>query len=239
MANLINRVREISKSIKDLEGLKATEGEAELFRTRAGELSNLAEKVQPPATQIEMFRKKGIAVETSKAHARQLRLELEAMQQAYSADRKSILGPSSDWRFTTKTGLEGIARSSNQQLLEAWKSHLAELRPPSDTGLLRLLSRSAAFQARSQKISDLLAEFDRLAIRLPSSMEELERPSGLAEEVQVLTREVPDDIPESVRWLFQSMEDGSATAEQLTGDAMLWLLDNKMLAEVRVSWRRN
>ena len=239
MANLIDRVREISRSIKDLEGLKATEEEANQFRTRADDLSILAGMIQPLATQIDIFRGKGIAVETPKAHAHQLRLKLEAMQQTYAADRKSILGPSNEWRFTTRTGLEGVTRSSNQQLMEAWKTHLAEIRPASDTGLLRLLSRSTAFQARSHKMSDLLAEFDRLASRLPSSMEELERPSRLAEELGGLTRELPDDIPEPVRRLFQSMEEGSATAAQLTGDTMQWLLENKMLSDVRVSWRRN
>ena len=239
MANLINRVREISRSIKDLEGLKATEEEASQFRTRADDLSNLARMVQPPATQIELFRGKGISVETPKAHAHQLRLKLEAIQQAYAADRKSILGPSNEWRFSTRTGLERIATSSNQQLLEAWKNHLTEMRLACDTGLLRLLFSSPAFQAHSQNMSDLLAEFERLASRLPLSMEELERPSKLAEELEVLTMELPDDIPEPVRRLFQSMEEGSATAEQLTGDAMQWLLENKMLADVRVSWRRN
>ena len=239
MANLISRVKEISKNMRDLEGLKATEEEAKQFETRANELSDLARMIRPSATLIEDFRRKGIAVETPKAHALQLRLKLEAMQQAYAADRKSILGPSSEWRFTTKPRLQRTGNSSYQQLLEAWKTHLAEVRPASDIGLLRLLSRSEAFQARSQKISELLAEFDLLACRLPSSMEELERPSRLAEELSVLTMELPEDIPEPVRQLFQSMDEGSATAAQLTGDTMQWLIENKMLSDVRVSWRRN
>ena len=239
MASLISRVREISKRIKDLEGLRATEDEANQFKTRADDLSNLAWKVQQTATQIEMFRRQGIVVETAESHAHQLRLELEAMQQAYATDRKSILGPSNEWRFSTRTGLESIARTASQQLLEAWKSHLAEKKPATDSGLLRLLSKSAAFQARSRRIADLTAELDRLASRLPSSLEELEKPTRLAKELQALTKELPDDIPEPVRRLFQSMEQGNATAEQLTGDAMQWLLDNNMLADVRVSWRSN
>ena len=239
MANLISRVREISKRIRDLEGLRATEDEANQFKTRADELSTLSGQVQLPASRIELFRRKGIAVETSKSHAHQLKLELEAMRQAYAADRKSIIAASSEWRFSTKRGLEGIARSSSQQLLGAWKSHLAEERPATDNGLLRLLSKSTAFQAQSRRIADLTAEFDRLANRLPSNLEELERPTRLAEELQALTRDIPDDIPEPVRRLFQFMEQGNATAEQLTGDAMQWLLDNKMLADVRVSWRSN
>ena len=239
MGNLISRVQETSRNMKDLEGLKASEEEAKQFETRADELSNLAGMIQPSATLIGIFRERGIAVETPKAHARRLRLKLEAMHKAYAADRKSILGPSSEWRFTTKQGLEESARSSNQQLLKAWKAHLAEIRPASDTGLLRLLSRSEPFQARSRKISELLTEFELLASRLPSSMEALERPSRLAEELNVLTMELPGDIPEPVRRLFQSMEEGSATATQLTEDTMKWLLENKMLSDVRVSWRRN
>ena len=225
--------------MKDLEGLKATEEEAKQFETRADELSDLAGMIQPLATLIGIFHGKGIAVETPKAHPRQLRLKLEAMQKAYAADRKSIFGPSSEWRFTTKPRLERTARSSGQQLLEAWKAHLAEIRPAFDTGLLRLLSRSEEFQVRSRKMSELLAEFDLLASRLPSSMEELERPFRLAEELRVLTMELPGDIPEPVRRLFQSMEEGSATAAQLTGDTMQWLIENRMLSDVRVSWRRN
>lgn len=239
MANLISRVQEVSRNIRDLEGLKATEEEARQFETRANELSGLAEMVQPSATLIGMFRGRGIAVETPKAQAYQLRLKLEAFQQAYAADRKSILGPSREWRFNTKPGLEQTVKISLQQLQEAWRSHLAEMRPASDTGLLRLLSRSGAFQTRSRKISELLSEFDIRAIRLPSNMEELERPSRLAEELNLLTRELPGDIPEPVQRLFQSMEEGSATAAQLTGDTMQWLLENKMLSDVQVSWRRN
>ena len=239
MASLISRVRETSKRIKDIEGLRATEDEANQFKTRADELSTLSGQVQLPASQIKLFRGKGIAVETSKSHAHQLRLELEAMQQAYAADRKSIIAASSEWRFSTKRGLEGIVRSSSQQLLEAWKGYLAEKKPATDSGLLRLLSKSTAFQAQSRKIADLTAEFDRLASRLPSNLEEMERPTRLAEELQALTRELPDDIPEPVRRLFQFMEQGNATAEQLTGDAMQWLLDNGMLSDLQVSWRSN
>ena len=239
MVNLISRVQEISRNIGDLEGLKATEEEAKQFETRADELSGLAGKVQPSATLIGMFRGRGIAVVTPEAQAYQLRLKLEAMQQAYAADRKSILGPSKEWRFNTKPGLEQTAKISFQKLQEAWRAHLAEMRPDSDTGLLRLLSRSKAFQTRSRKISELLSEFDIRAIQLPSNMEELERPTKLAEELGLLTMELPGDIPVPVRRLFQSMEEGSATATQLTEDTMQWLLENKMLSDVQVSWRRN
>lgn len=239
MASLISRVREISKRIKDLEGLRATEDEANQFKTRADDLSNLAGKVQQTATQIGLFRRQGIVVETAKSQAHQLRLELEAMQQAYATDRKSILRPSNEWRFSTRTGLESIARSSHQQLQEAWNRHLSELKPITDRGLLRLLARSTAYQERSRRIEELGDHLDRLANRPPNTVEDLERPLRLAEELRGLISELPDDIPAPVRLLFQAINEGRATAEQLTQETIQWLLDNEMLSDLQVSWRSN
>ena len=237
MASLISRVREISKRIKDLEGLRATEDEANQFKTRADELSTLSGQVQLPASKIELFRRNGIAVETSNSQAHQLRLELEAMRQAYAADRKSIIAANSEWRFSTKRGLEGIARSSHQQLQEAWNRHLAKLKPATDSGLLRLLARSTAYQERSRRIEELGDQIDRLANRPPNTVEDLERPLRLTEELQGLISELPDDIPAPVRLLFQAINERRATAEHLTQETIQWLLDNEMLSDLRVSWR--
>ncbi len=239
MSSLTSRMREISKRIRDLEGLRATEDEANQFKTRADDLSNLAGMIQQPVAQIELFRGNGIAVETPRAQAHQLRPELEAMQQAYAADRKSIIAASGEWRFSTRTGLENIAKKSNQQLREAWARNLSELKPATDSGLLRLLSRSTAYQERSRRISEVYGQIDGLANGLPSTVQALERPLKLAEELRGLISELPDDIPVPIRQLFQSINEGRATAEQLTEDAMQWLLDNKMLSDLQVSWRPN
>ena len=237
MNNLLNRVREISKSIKDLEGLKATEGEAIGFRTRAEELSHLAAQIRVPASRIGLFRQNGIAVVTSEFHASQLRLRLEAMLQDYVADRKSILEPSPDWRYATRNELESIAKSGNQQLLLTWNNHVVGLKPPINDGLLRLLARSRAYQTQSRRIDELVTELDRLSNQLPSTIEELERPAKLAEELQSLRRELPDDIPPPVRLLFQSINEETATAVHLTEEAMQWLRENEMLPDLRLSWR--
>ena len=237
MSSLINRVRELSKSIKDIEGLKATEDEAIGFRTRAEELSHLADQLQVQAVRTELFRKRDIAVETQQFPASQLRLKLEAMLRDYAADRKNILEPSPEWRHTTKNGLESIVKRANQQLLSAWNNHVVALKPPINGGLLRLLARSRAYQTQSRRINELVAELDRLSDRLPSSLEELERPALLARKVRALVEELPEDIPEAVRLLFRFINEETATAVHLTEEAMEWLRENEMLADLRVSWR--
>ena len=237
MSKLIDRVRETSKSIKDIEGHKATEDEVIGFRTRAEELSQLAVQLQVPMKQTELFRQRNIAVETPQSHASQLRPKLEAMLQDYAANRKSILEASPEWRHTTKNGLESLAKKANAQLLSAWTNHIVGLKPPINSGMLRLLARSPAYQAQSHRIDQLVAELDRLSHRLPTSLEELESPTLLASEVRDLVEELPEDIPEAVHLLFRSINEGTATASLLTEKAMEWLRENDMLADLRVIWR--
>ena len=237
MSNLIDRVREVSKSIKGLESRKATEAEATGFRTRADELSDLAAHIRVPVQLIEIFRQNGIPVETPGFQASQLRLTLEAMLQDYATNKKNILEPSTEWRYTTKNGLESIAKNGNQQLHSAWNSYVMRLKPSVNDGLLRLLARSPAYQTQSQQIAERVGEMDQLSNRLPSTRELLERPAILAKEIRGLQEQLPEDLPESVSLLFQSMNQGTATAVQLTDKAMVWLKENEMLSDLRVSWR--
>ncbi len=237
MANLIDRVREISKSIKGLEGLKATEDEAIGFRTRADELSNLATQIQAPVGRIELFRQNGIDVGMPDSQANQLRLKLEAILQGYAANKKSILEPSTEWRYNIKNGLESIAKHGNQQLLLAWTSHVVGLRPPINNGLLILFSRSPAYQSKLRRINELLTELDRLSDQIPSNLEGLTRPAILATEARALLAELPEEIPDEVRALFQSINENTATAAHLTDTAAEWLKENEMLSDLRISWR--
>ena len=239
MTSLISRMRDISSKIKDIESLRATEAEANAFKTRAEELSGLSGQIQQPVRRIQLFRQAGVAVEASYVRDNQLRLDLETMAQEYAEDRKSIIAANPEWRHATKNRLEGVARRSNQRLQDAWEKHVAVSKPPVNSGLLRLLARSRAYQTRSRQIEELLAEFDSLSGRLPTNAVEAEKPVILAERLQALLKELPDDIPEPVRQLFQSINEGTATAAQLTDDARRWLLEHGILSDLRVSWRQS
>ena len=235
--SLIDRIRAISHNIKDLEGLQATETEATGFRTRADDLSQFADTIQATAERTELFRQNGIHVEAPEFQTSQLRQKLDEMLRGYVEDRKSILESSNEWRYDTKTGLDSVTSKTNQELQMAWIRYVSNLKPSVNPGLLRLFSRSRVYQAQSQRIDDLLGELDNLKNRLPSSQRELESPALLAEEARHLAEELPHDIPEPVRCLFQSINEQTATAGHLTDEAMQWLKENEMLSDLRVSWR--
>ena len=148
-----------------------------------------------------------------------MRLNLEEMQQEYAADRKSIITPKPEWRHETRDRLVAVARTSNQRLQASWDKHVDDAKPPINSGLLLMLSRSPAYQARLRTVTEQIEEFDRLRGRLPSNIDEAKRPAILAERLRSLLNQLPDDIPEPVRELFQSINSGSATAAHLTDDA--------------------
>ena len=239
MTKLIGQMREISRKIKDLEGLRATESDAEGFKTRADELSNLSGQIREPVRRIQLFRQSGIPVEASYVQGNQLRLDLEEMQQEYATDRKSIITPKPEWRHETRNRLVAVARRSNERLQASWDKHVADAKPPINSGLLRMLARLPAYQTQLRTITERIDEFDRLPSRLPSSINDAKRPAILAERLRALLNELPDDIPDPVRELFQSINAESATAAQLTDDARAWLLEHGMLSDLRVSWRQN
>ena len=239
MTKLIGRMRDISRKIKDLEGLRATETEAEGFKTRADELWSLSGQFRDPVRRIQLFRQSGIPVEASYVQGNQLRLNLEEMQQEYATDRKSIITPKPEWRHETRNRLIAVARSSNERLQASWDKHVADAKPSINSGLLRMLTRSPAYQTQLRGITECIDEFDRLPGRLPASLDEAKKPAILAARLRALLNELPDDIPEPVRELFQSINAGSATAAQLTDDARAWLLEHGMLSDLRVDWRQS
>ena len=189
--SLIDRIRAISQDIRDLEGLKATEIEATGFSTRADEFSQMEGRIRVPAERTKLFRQNRIEIEGQEFQARQLRLKLDEMLQGYMADRKSILGSSNEWRFDTKNGIESLATKANQELRTAWIRYVTYLKPSVNPGVLRLFSRSRAYQAQSKKIDELLGELDNLKNRLPTNQTELKNPASLAEEAQRLAEELP------------------------------------------------
>ena len=131
-----------------------------------------------------------------------------------------------------------MAQQINDNLSNAWRAYLEQLRPKVDQVPLHLLQNTPAYAIKAGEIQELLSQFERLAQRLPVSLEEIERPEHLAERLLFVTQDIPSEIPPSVRELFESINQGTANADQLTEDIIQWLRANNLLATLRISWRQ-
>ena len=237
MRTLIERARDLTQDIRQMASSKVSAAEAEGFRTRDGELSNVANAIAGPAKFIELFRTKGIDVEISVQQVRRLKIAIDEMAAKYEADPLSILAADTSWRFSTKPALDRVSRDIREQLLVSWCKYVESLKPEIDQGLMIVLQSSPAYANHANKVREISSALDALAHRLPSTEDDFNKPEKLAVDLNLAIENLPDDIPEPVRALFLAINRRVATAGHLTDDALTWLREREMLDTIAVSWR--
>lgn len=239
MATLVERAHELSNQIRSLAGSQATEQEAKAFETRASELSEAASLVFVPARRMESFTAKGIIVEVLTAESSMLKHAVDDMTANYSAEPASILAPDPRWRLVTKSQFNELGKHVTDRLQEAWHAFVLAQLPAIDQGRRNIWRIFPAYQEQERLVEELFAEFDTAAKNLPTSQEELDRPEGLAAELNDIISDLPTELPEPVRDLFQAINQGTATAAHLTDEAVQWLGENELLQTLRISWTSN
>ena len=118
-----------------------------------------------------------------------------------------------------------------------WHSYVSETRPLIDPGLMQVLHGSPEYAERAGIVQELSLALDRLAGSLPTSLEDIGRPSKIAAQLHEVMENLPAEIPEAVRELFKAMSQETATAGLLSEEAISWLRDRHMLDKISVTWR--
>jgi len=237
MPTLVERIQELSNRIRSLADSQVTEDEAKGFATRRQELTDLFDAIRVPARRVELLRSKGIHIETPSAEATALKRRIDELAARYESDPLSILEPDANWRYGTRNQLSKLATNVVPGLSDGWRSYVLKLKPIVDQGLLRVLESTPAHAAHANMVEDLDDELGRLADSLPTTQEEIDRPQQLSERLNRLLEDLPTDIPQPVRELFNAINQGTATAAQLTEEAVNWLRDSGLLDTLEVSWR--
>jgi hypothetical protein len=237
VATIVERIRELSNQIISLAGSQTTEQEARAFETRAQELSDAARLVSAPARRIELFTAKGIMVKPPTAESAILKRAVNDMAAKYATEPANLLRADPRWRLVTKSQFAELSQLATDHLHEAWQAFVSAKRPTVDQGRRNIWKILPACQERALLVEERLAEFDNIAQHLPTSREDLDRPEQLATELNETLRELPMELPEPVRELFQAINGGTATAAHLTDEAIKWLRENDLLQTLRITWR--
>ena len=237
MSTLIERIQQLSEKINLLSNSQVTEDEATAFRTRAEELSQLSNNILVPAKLVELFRARGIMVETPVTQSRQLKDTIDEKATQYHANPRSILTSDVNWRHVTRPRVAQLTERVDEELSVAWRNHVSKIKPTIDQGLMIVLRSSPAYAAHADQVHALSSGLDQLANRLPRNLEDINRPEALATALIRATENLPTDIPEPVRELFVAINRRTATAGHLTDEAIAWLREREMLDTIAVSWR--
>jgi ribosome recycling factor len=237
MPTLIERIRELTNQIRAQEDTKVSEDEAKGFRTRAKELSDPSNAIIVPTRRLELFKTMGIPVEVPLGNALELKKIIDKLSTNYASDPRSILGSDPSWRYETRNQLAKLANRAGEEATRAWQKYLADIRPPVNQGIMLILRNSPSHAVHANRLQELNTEFNELMDRLPTEIEEINRPEELAEEMRLASENLPPDVPEPVQELFRSMNAHKATAADLTDEALTWLRENDLLESLLISWR--
>ena len=238
MTTLIERMDQLFENIQLLANSRVTQDQAQGFRTRAEELSALATTVMVPVKRAELLRQQPIDFQVPRTEARELKVVIDEMRASYEANPSSILNPDTTWRYSTRNRLQKLAEQINDNLTLAWREYIERTRPDVDQAPLHVLQNAPAYAAQAGRIRSLLSQFEELAKRLPVSSEEIGQPGQLAGELRRVTQDIPSEIPRPVRELFESINQRTANAAQLTEEVVQWLRVNNLLETLRISWRQ-
>ena len=237
MTTLTDRMNQLERDMRSLSNSQLEQAQVEKFETRATELRDLSRILMINAQRTAAFRDQGIEIPARLAQANALRSPVDDILTHFDQDPRSILEPDPDWHHSTQPGLRKLSGQVNADLRVAWQKHVRQRRPNVDQLPLEVLQNLPAFANRSAEIKTLIAKFDSLAQTLPSNDEEFNRPVALANEINRVIQDIPLGFPQPVRELLEAINQGTANAEHLTEEAIQWLRDNNILADLRISWR--
>ena len=170
------------------------------------------------------------------SNARELKKIIDQLKAKYASDPRIILKPDPSWRHETRNQLDKLAERADEEATRAWGEYVSELKPSINIGVMLALRSTPGFAEHANRLQALNNEFNDLAERLPTTEEEIDRPKELAEEMRAASENLPSDYPDPVNDLFRSINAGTATAAQLTDEAVVWLKENGLLEALRISW---
>lgn len=234
---MIERIDQLFLDLKFLSDSQASQAHVDGFRTRSEEFTNLSSEMMVPAKLVELFDQRGLNPNVPHIEARELGQFVDKLIAKHDAEPSSILQSDPNWKHSTKRRIQNLAKQINTGLMKTWRGHIERVIPDVNKGTLYLLYNLPAYEEKASQVRALLSQVKELSQHLPRSLEEIEQPELLANEVRLIEQDIPADIPDQVRALFITIDEGTANATQLSEDIIEWLRDNNLLKGLRISWR--
>lgn len=232
---LAERAANLSAKIKDLENQRRGVEKAELYRNRAAQLSDPAEKLAPLARVRELFRERSIAVGLDQALLSGLTAQVKKFAEEYEKDAESIIAPDGLLRHKFWEPLKAFPDKVDEALTDTWSSHIDRLLPTGNSELLLVLKRVPGFSDAVREIEQGALRAQQLKTTLPisSDFEEVEK---LAVSLKAAwARLHGDEISPVIRDFLMNASQGKATLDQVTHEVQDWLNRHKLMKAFKVT----
>ena len=226
---LLERATGLAEKVSRYQQLKSAAAEAELFRTRASQVTQAAALVATALETLQRFASAGVEVSFRPANADVLIERARALQEIAAKDPAKLAEPPFNFRYEFTDRLTGIATGALQAVQHAWAAHVGKVAPTGSDELLDAFGRIAQLRPAVTRIRQCRERIAALAASAPAdpaaALATLDRLVG--EHAAAMRELRSEDMPISIVKLI-------AAAGEPRGAPLGWLTDeNRAWLEAR------
>ena len=234
---LLEQVHTLKSQISQGADARASEVDLNWLRTRNEQLTPIAENLLAILKSTSVLRANGLNVFIDGEEIRELRTSIDVIRGKFDDDSVALLTSTSkpDPRIQR---LKALTDHLANNIKEAWQTFCDGISDPVDSGLMQILRNDPSQSDVISQVNDLRANLTRLREIVPIDQETFERPVQLANELRHLINTRPS-LPDEVKRLIESIEEGSASLSDITPEIHEWLENNNLLTHLGISWKHN
>ncbi|WP_119461080.1 hypothetical protein [Rhodospirillaceae bacterium SYSU D60014] len=240
---LLERAEFLKAALAKHLALKAAGQQGQVYRSRASQLTPLAESLARAHRDWTAMHAAGL-VSTPVEAKPGLRSHAEDLLARFKANRSVLAEADEKFRFQFTPGVRNAIEEFEKGAREAWSAHMGARADFPGDDVLTALHAIPSYRPQVQRIREAAGEFQKLRDRTPTAAE---LPTALAQadaarrkKDDALAAMQGDDLPPEVLTFLRKTGQGGAALSDLSAPVRIWLEARKLSSAFRiVPWSRN
>jgi hypothetical protein len=225
---LTDRAKQLIELSEEKINLRKYANQLDGFKTRQQQIEKAVLKLLPFANTLKVFRQNNIIDCNLNQKIESFLYFVNNSKIKFTESPEWIIHKDFDGNILERS-IKGIITELDEQLVQAWKSYLAQKMPSTNQEMLNVLVKIEAFRLTVQSIRDLSDRIQRQ--KLPQTAEEFEYIEQLINQLRERWHSLSsDEVPETVLSFLKAAVDLGAPLDLLTPEVRYWL-DRHALSE--------
>ncbi|TNC74346.1 hypothetical protein [Rubellimicrobium roseum] len=233
---LLERASALAAKISRHQSLKKAAAEADMLRTRAGQVRQAAAALAEQRSALRRLEAAGVAVSFRPTHPAPLVERAQGLKAVVKENPAGLADPSFNLKYEFTDRLKGIADAARQTAEKAWRAHVLAQATVASDEVLQTLGRLPPLRAGVTRILNCRNRTTALSQALPTDPNAANRElAQLVSDQRAAWNELTaDDIPPAVIGFLRSCGNEGASLSAFSGEVRTWLEGRNLLGAFRI-----
>jgi hypothetical protein len=233
---LLERATGLATKISRYQTLKSAAKEAEIVRTRADQLEQVAALLAHARDALSRFAAAGVMIEFAPAHADDLSEKAKALRVIAAEAPVALAVPPFNFTHEFTNRLRGIATGADTAIRERWRHFITENSPGGSDEVLDALGKLPQLRAGVTQIRQCRQKIQALSAAPPADpVQAVAQLRALVAEHQAAWATLTtDNLPRTVILFLQACAGDGAPVTALTEEVRDWLEARNLLGSLRI-----